>query len=132
MSTTAPFTIDQFYKFIGEKKLMAAKCNKCGIVMLPPKPACTQCYSTDFSWIQLGNKGKLLTYTIIHIAPEQFQTMAPYAFGIVELDHGLRLPGMIHAANNEQIEIDMKLEIDYDTNVSKTWPQWPRYYFKPL
>ncbi|MEM2915026.1 MAG: Zn-ribbon domain-containing OB-fold protein [Candidatus Bathyarchaeia archaeon] len=131
MTETVPFTIEQFYKFIGEKKLMASKCNKCGVMSLPPKPICSNCLSTDSRWIRLRNRGKLLTYTIIYIAPERFQSMAPYAFGIVELDYGLRLPGMIRGIENEKINVGMELEIDFDINCSQTWPQWPRYFFRP-
>ena len=30
MSAQEPFTVDQFYKFLGQQKLMAGKCLKCG------------------------------------------------------------------------------------------------------
>jgi uncharacterized OB-fold protein len=131
MTETAPFTIEQFYKFIGERKLMASKCNKCGVMSLPPKPVCSNCLSKNFNWIRLRNRGKLLTYTVIYVAPEQFQSIAPYAFGIMELDYGLRLPGMIRGVESEKINVGMELEIDFDVNVSQTWPQWPRYFFRP-
>ena len=126
-----PFTIDQFYKFLLEKKLMAVRCNKCGSTFVPPRPLCKNCLSTDFTWVHLENRGKLLTYTIIYVAPERFQAMAPYAYGIVEIEKGLWLPGMIRGVENEKIEIGMELEVDFDTNVSSTWPQWPRYFFRP-
>ena len=131
MSEIAPFTIEQFYKFIGERKLMGVKCNHCGSMLVPPKPMCTNCFSTDFTWVHLGRKGRLVTYTVIHIAPEQFQSIAPYAYGIVELENGLRLPGMIRGLELEKIKVGMELETDFDTNVPSTWPQWPRYYFRP-
>ena len=128
---TAPFTIEQFYKFIQEQKLMAAECKQCGTVFIPPKPICTNCFSKELGWIQLRTKGKLVTYTVIHIAPEQFQPIAPYAYGILELENGLRLPGMIKGIEPENIEIGTNLEVDFDTNLSTDWPQWPRYFFRP-
>jgi len=127
----APFTVEQFYKFIGEKKLMGARCNRCGAVLIPPKPICPSCSSREFTWIELDNRGKLATYTIIHVAPAQFQSVAPYAFGIIELKDGLRLPGMIRGLEPEKVKVGMELEVDFDTSVPSTWPQWSRYFFRP-
>ncbi len=95
MSEERAFTVSSFYEFVNEKRLMAAKCNKCGAVLLPPKPMCNHCLSTNLKWSELEGSGKLLSYTVIHVAPEQFQSLAPYIVGIVEFERGLRLPGMI-------------------------------------
>jgi uncharacterized OB-fold protein len=132
MSVQEPFTIEQFYKFLGQQKLMAGKCLKCGKIHLPPRPLCDNCFSQDFVWVSISGKGNLLTYTVIHIAPEQFQTLVPYAVGIVELDNGLKIPGMIQKINQEQLKIGMSLTLDFGTCSSpQQWPQWPRYCFKP-
>jgi uncharacterized OB-fold protein len=132
MSEQAPFTIDQFYKHIKQGKLLGGKCKKCGKVHLPPRPLCDNCYSKEFEWIEVPTKGKLLTYTVIHIAPTQFQSMAPYAMGIVQLENGFKMPGMIRDVKPEQIEIGMSLTVDFGTcQATQPWPQWPRYYFKP-
>lgn len=131
MSTEENFTIDQFYKFLMQDKLMAGKCQKCGKIHLPPRPLCDNCYGTQFEWMQVSGKGKLLTYTIIHVAPHQFQNLAPYAIGIVELEDGLKIPGMIQSIPEEQLKVGMTLHIDFSTcSVPQSWPQWPRYCFK--
>ena len=132
----APFTIEQFYRFMNEGKLMGAKCIKCGKIMLPPRPICIQCYSKDLEWIKLENKGKLLTYTIIHVAPPQFQHLVPYAVGIIELEKGLKLPGMIKGIDFDKIKIGMELKIEVEPVTKEEaegqeWPTWPKYYFKP-
>jgi uncharacterized OB-fold protein len=132
MSKQAPFTIEQFYKNIGQGKLLAGKCLRCGKIHLPPRPICDDCYSKEFDWTAVPTKGKLLTYTVIHIAPLQFQSMAPYAMGIVQLENGLKMSGMIRDVPLEQIKVGMDLVIDFGTcAATQPWPQWPRYYFKP-
>jgi uncharacterized OB-fold protein len=131
MSATEAFTIEQFYKFLAQRKLMAGKCQKCGIIHLPPRPLCDNCYSQQFTWLQISGKGKLLTYTVIHVAPVQFQALAPYAVGIVELESGLKIPGMINGVSQEELKIGMELTLDFGTcSTSQTWPQWQRYCFK--
>ena len=129
----APFTIEQFYKFLAQGKLMAGKCLKCGKIHLPPRPLCDKCFSQKFTWTPVPSKGKLLTYTVIHVAPQQFQDMAPYAVGIIQLENGLKIPGMISSVTQEQLKIGMYLTIDFGAcNTTQQWPQWPRYCFKPL
>ena len=132
MSKETSFTITSFYKFISEKRLMAAECVECGTLFLPPKPMCTKCLSANLKWIKISGKGKLVSYTIIYIAPEKFQDMVPYIVGIVEFDNGLRLPGMIRGVKHEDINVGMCLRIAFDESVSSEWHTWSRYFFKPV
>jgi uncharacterized OB-fold protein len=130
--TAEPFTIEQFYKFLAQGKLMAGKCQQCGKIHLPPRPLCDNCFSQEFTWTPVPTKGKLLTYTVIHVAPQQFQDMAPYAVGIVQLENGAKLPGMITGVTQEQLRIGMDLIIAFNAcENAQPWPQWPRYCFKP-
>jgi uncharacterized OB-fold protein len=93
---------------------------------------CDCCFSKEFEWTEIPTKGKLLTYTIIHIAPAQFQSMAPYAMGIVQLENGTKVPGMIKEAPLDTVKIGMPLEIVFEgCTPTQNWPQWPRYHFKP-
>ncbi len=129
------FGIESFYRFVGEGKLMAAKCKRCGELMLPPRTICPNCIGKDLSWIELKANGKLLAYTLIHVAPKQFETLAPYAVGIVKLDDGPQLLGMIRGVEVEKLKVDMSLTVEFE-KTSNTggaqWPAWSRYYFRPL
>ena len=131
--TIATFGIEFFYRFVGEDKLMAAKCNKCGEILLPPRPICNNCYSKDLNWVELKGCGRLLTYTTVHVAPKQFEALAPYAVGIVKLDEGPQLLGMIRGVELDKLKVGTNLTIDFEkaSNISTTqWPTWPRYYFR--
>ena len=82
-------------------KAYGGQCLKCGKIHLPPRPLCDNCFSQDFEWVTVSGKGKLLTYTVINVAPQQFQALTPYAVGIVQLENGLKIPGMIQWLNAE-------------------------------
>ena len=128
-----PFTIEQFYKFLEQSKLMAGICQKCKKVHLPPRPYCDKCGSTQFSWLNISGKAKLVTYTIINIAPQQFQSLTPYAAGIVQLAGGIRIPGIIQGVPHDKLWIGMDLMVDFGScNQPQQWPVWFRYCFKPL
>ena len=128
-----PFTIEQFYKFMAQGKLMASECSQCGKIHLPARPVCDNCYGTEFTWTEIKGKGKLLTYTIIHVAPPQFQDLAPYTVGIVQLENGMKLPGMISGTTENALRVGLDVELDFkECSTGQAWPQWPRYCFKPL
>ncbi len=132
MSAQSSFTIEQFYKAISQKKLIGGKCRKCGKIHMPPRPLCDSCLSKEFDWVELPKTGKLLTYTVIHVAPTQFQTMAPYAVGIVQLENGVKIPGMIKETPLDKIKVGMPLTLEFEEcQQTQQWPQWPRYHFKP-
>jgi hypothetical protein len=124
--------VENFYKFCAERKLMAVKCKHCGALICPPRGLCPKCFTSSLEWTVLKGEGKLLTYTIIHFPPSQFQALAPYAVGIVRMDDGPHLPGMIKNIKIEDLQIGMRLQVDFETALPKEWPKWPRYFFKPV
>ncbi len=132
MAETDQYTIDQFYRFISEGRLMAVKCNSCGKQTLPPRQICPECHSENLEWIQIGTEGRILTYTIIYIPPKGFEDMAPYAYGIIELEGNIRLPGIIRDVDLDDLKVGMKVEVCFDRETSDKWPNWPRYYFRPV
>jgi hypothetical protein len=111
--------------------LMALRCSKCNAFVWPPRPICPKCFEDKFEWIQLEGRGKLLTYTVIHFPPTQFQALAPYAVGIVRLAEGPQLPGMIRNVKHDDLRIGMDLQVDFESGMQKEWPRWPRYFFTP-
>jgi len=123
--------VENFYRYCGQRRLMAVKCTACQAVLWPPRTICPKCFHDKFEWEQLQGNGQLLTYTIIHFPPTQFQAIAPYAVGIVKLDEGPQLPGMIRNVKHEDLKIGMKLQTDFESGVFKEWPRWPRYFFTP-
>lgn len=132
MSIQSPFTIEQFYKYLADGKLMAGKCQKCEKIHLPPRPICDNCYNQTFQWLPVTGKGRLVTYTVIHISPPQFQSLAPYAVGIVQLEGGLKLPGMISGVSTDALKIGLELAIDFKAcTPGQCWPNWGKYCFRP-
>lgn len=85
-------------------RLEAAKCNACKKILFPERLVCPDCGNEDFEKINLTGKGKLLTYTIIRVAPEGFSDQVPYAVGIVELVEGVRILAQITDCEPETLK----------------------------
>jgi uncharacterized OB-fold protein len=124
--------IENFYRFCGQRKLMAVKCMSCNAVLWPPRAICPKCFNDKFDWEHMQGRGNLLTYTVIHFPPTQFQAIAPYAVGIVKMLEGPQLPGMIRNVRLDGLKIGMPLQADFESGVLKEWPRWPRYFFTPV
>ena len=94
-------------------RLEAGKCKKCGKVYFPPRIICAECKSQEFETINLQREGKLLTYTIIRVAPSQFVDQTPYAMGIVELNGGVKILSQIADCDLDKLEIGQKVRIEF-------------------
>jgi len=94
-------------------RLEAEKCKKCGKIYFPPRVICAECKSREFELLKLKDEGKLLTYTVIRVAPSAFVAQTPYAIGIVKLDDGVNLLAQIVDCEPEQLQIGMKLKLEF-------------------
>jgi uncharacterized OB-fold protein len=59
---------------------------------------------------KLIGKGRIITYTVIHSAPENFEGQAPYAMAIIELNEGPRITAQIVDSEIDEIKIGAKVE----------------------
>jgi len=94
-------------------RLEAGKCKQCGKVVFPFRLICPECGSQEFEKVILPDTGKILTYTVIRVAPSQFTDQAPYAVGIAELSNGVRLLAQIADCDVEKIEVGMEVRIEF-------------------
>lgn len=75
-----------FEELRDNKKIMGIRCPKCNCVYVPPRMNCKKCFSELQDWVEVSDKGTLLTYTVIY-EPGVHQPMElPYALGIIALD----------------------------------------------
>ncbi|MFQ6113061.1 MAG: Zn-ribbon domain-containing OB-fold protein [bacterium] len=92
-------------------RLEAAKCKSCGKIHFPPRLICPDCQSCDFHIVKLQDEGKVLTYTVIHVAPQQFGTQTPYIVAIVELNDGVKITSQIVDCAPDEVNIGDKVKV---------------------
>lgn len=117
-----PISAISFHQFLNEEKLMGSKCKKCGTLFAPPRPICIKCFSTEMDWVELKGKGKLATFTCIHVCPPWmtkefgYDRTHPYCSGVVELEEGVKIDARIEgvdASKPESIKIGMPLTVKF-------------------
>ncbi len=106
--------IPRFWREIGSRyNLIGTKCGNCGKVDFPPRTVCPDCGRRSIGKmkeIKLGGKGTVVTYTVIHDAPAQFEMQKPYVMAIVEMVEGVRLTSQIIDVKPEDVKIGMKVQ----------------------
>lgn len=106
--------VARFWREIPQRyNLIGNKCNSCGKIYFPPKETCPVCRRKSIGKMEnlkLNGKGKIVTYSIIHVGPEAFGEQVPYPIAIVELDEGPRITAQIVDCKIEDVKIGMKLE----------------------
>ena len=92
-------------------RLEAAKCKQCGKIFFPPRLVCSKCGCQDFEPTKLSETGKIATFTVIHVGPDQFSVETPYVIGIIELDNGVKIMSQIIDCAINEVEIGKKVHI---------------------
>lgn len=95
-----PFTEHSFQVFLSEQKLMAAKCEDCGSLFVPPRPLCPHCFNEQMAWVEVSGKGKLAAFTAVYIGPNAmieagYDRKNPYLTGVVQLEEGPMISAQI-------------------------------------
>jgi uncharacterized OB-fold protein len=94
-------------------RLEAEKCTKCGKIFYPPRLICDACQHREFEPVTLPKTGKIDTFTVIRVPPSQFQDLAPYAVGVVELDNGVKIMSQIVDCEFDEIEIGKPVRLEF-------------------
>ncbi|MGA2517389.1 MAG: Zn-ribbon domain-containing OB-fold protein [Thermodesulfobacteriota bacterium] len=102
-------------KFLAElrdnKRIMGTKCPVCNRVYLPARPTCFVCFGQLYEWVEVSNKGTLVTYTVVHQKEPTYPLDTPFVYGIVRLDGAdTGLAHIISEVDPEHLRIGMRLE----------------------
>ena len=102
-------SVYNFKTGLKESKLMGCVCEDCETMILPPRMICNKCGSTNLTEHCFEGKGVIKTITIVRVPLTRFQELSPYGVGIVKLDEGPMITGMI-LGEVEKIKIGDRVE----------------------
>ncbi|MFW9963753.1 MAG: Zn-ribbon domain-containing OB-fold protein [Candidatus Sifarchaeia archaeon] len=114
-------TIEEYLKNIEERMFKAYRCVECGSIIAPPSGTCYECGSSKMDWANVSGNGKLVSFTVIHVAPDEFAEEAPYYVGIIELEEGTRISARLigfDPLKPEEVTLGIPLILDYEKGKS--------------
>ena len=96
-------------------KIYGNQCPKCGRILVPPRIACGRCHVKMGEWIDMGNKGTVIGYTVCEQAFQDPSTgdkrEVPYTFGAIRLDGGDGvIQHLLKETNPEKLKVGMRVE----------------------
>lgn len=105
-------SIPRFWRNIQSRyNLIGVRCLNCKKVYFPPRVFCPKCRRTSkLETVKLNGAGKIITYTVIHTAPEGFEGQTPYIMAVVELDDGPKLTTQVVDCDACDLKIGMRVE----------------------
>ncbi|HEX9727942.1 MAG TPA: Zn-ribbon domain-containing OB-fold protein [Gemmatimonadales bacterium] len=93
-------------------RLEGGRCSGCGKVVYPIRRVCPSCRKGDMEPVALSRRGRVVTSTVIHVAPPAFHMAAPYSMAVVETPEGARL--MVQVADCESDEVVPGAEVSLE------------------
>jgi len=81
-------SIKEYLTALAGNRLLGLKCSECGFITAPPRLACRKCGGLILEAVELTGKGKIVTFTVVHLPPESRRGQPPYLVVMVELDEG--------------------------------------------
>jgi uncharacterized OB-fold protein len=120
---TAPF-----WEAAKRHELVCQRCTRCNKWIFYPREQCPTCFSTTLEWAPVTGRGRVFAFTIVNQpAHPGFEPDVPYAYAIVQLDEGVRMPTNIVECPLGDIAVDIPVTVVFD-DVS---PEWTLVKFKP-
>ncbi|MEM0467017.1 MAG: Zn-ribbon domain-containing OB-fold protein [Candidatus Thermoplasmatota archaeon] len=109
--------VARFWRQIPQRyNLIGNTCGSCNRIYFPPRESCPLCRRKSMGkmkQIKLSGKGEVVTYSIIHVGPEDFEEQIPYVIAIVKLVEGPQITGQIVDCEISEVKIGMKVEATF-------------------
>lgn len=106
--------VPRFWREIPQRyNLIGNQCGACDRIYFPPRESCPYCRRKSMDKmknVKLSGKGKIVTYSIIHVAPEHFEGQAPYPIAVIRLDEGPHITAQIVDCDIDDVKIGMKVQ----------------------
>ncbi len=82
--------------------------------MIPPRPICSRCLSCDLEWVRVPARGKIVSFSEVHVSSENFQRLLPYVVCIASFGDDLKIPGILKEVKNVKVGSEVEIEIQPD------------------
>ncbi len=113
------------------KKIWATRCPSCDMVFVPPKKACTYCFSDIHEWVEVKDEGVLQTFTVVRYETPLIPGKSPHIIGIIMLDGAdTGLVHLIAGVPHDKVKVGMRVKAVYEEN--RKGHILDIKYFKPI
>jgi len=100
----------------GRPRLLGSRCPACGEHFFPRRLVCAKCLAEGCDDVLLGPRGRLHTWTYVHVPlfAKKDRSLGSYGVGQVDLPEGPRVQAIL-VGDRDDFRIGMELELDLET-----------------
>ncbi len=109
----AMFSSRNWREYPQRYRMEASRFKKSGKTYFPPRTVDPETGDTKHEMVRLPEIGKLLTYTVIRVAPSMWGDEGPYALGVAEMTDGTRVMAQITDCDVEKVKIGMEVRVEF-------------------
>ena len=115
------------------KKIMGTRCPTCNLVYVPARSVCRDCFGELSEWVEVSQKGTLLTYTVACESNPIQPVSTPIVYGIVQLDGAdTGFVHMLGEVDPEKLKVGTKVKAVFKSKKERVASILDIKYFKPL
>jgi uncharacterized OB-fold protein len=102
-----------FWDAATQGRLVAQRCDGCGVLRHPPRPMCPHCGSLAIDVVELSGRGTLYSYAVLH-HPQHPAFDYPLPVALVDLEEGVRVVSNLVDVATADIRIGMRVEVAFE------------------
>jgi len=115
-------------------KILGTRCTACNRVYVPARSVCTECFAQIDEWVEVGDKGTVLTYSIDYETKPVMQPVEPpVVYAVIQLDGADS--GFVHMLGEvepEKLSIGMRVQAVFKPKKERVASILDIMYFKPI
>ena len=98
----------------GKYHLIATRCNSCKLTFFPKRKYCGKCGSSDVEIINLSDRGKVFTFTMVDRKSGFTIIEPPYMQAEVEMPEGVHVFTILDKCDPKTVDFGMEVEVYVD------------------
>lgn len=130
--------LSRYLAELGNGKIIARKCNKCGRTMIPPRMFCELCWRATDEWVQCKDTGTVNTFSVCKVnwdASRIPEGEPPHLPAVIHIDGASPHVGILHVLGEvdpDDIKIGMKVKAVWKPPSDREGSVTDILYFKPV
>jgi len=117
-------TLSRFLRALGERRVEGGRCPGCAKVYVPPRVRCPACGAGPMTPVPVGDRGTIVSYTVVHVPVAGSPTKPPFAWAWIRLDGAdVTFPHLLGGVPVEDIVVGQKVRAVWapDDQLAPSW-----------
>ena len=131
----AGVAISRYLQELKAGRLIGRSCPRCRRVMIPPRMFCEQCFCPTDRWVELGDGGTIITFSLCYVTWNMIRVKEPQVPIVVAIDGASPGMGILHLLDEvdpQAVRVGMRVQAVWKPAEERTGSITDIAYFKPL